>query len=311
MSRPSDKLPAFQFYPGDWRRDPGVQALDHAAKGVWIDLLCMMHDSPERGRLVFPTGAAMPDAAIARNLGMPEADWKQIRSTLISYGVASEDEKGVLFNRRMVREEALRQKKIEAGRKGGERSGEVRGRGRDRKQNNEQPESRREAERKREGGSSSSSSSSHLSTDANASGAAAPQTFPHSHNEEPSPGRLMALVRDGDPETETLGLYGHSRKPPHSRTEGQDFDTITTLIGKGVKPSQIEAWIIGAAMMREAGLLTEWCKPGESMSLGAMYLNKDGIRPFALTAEAYYHQQLERGAAKDTRGMARLKVEVG
>lgn len=147
--------------------------------------------------------------------------------------------------------------------------------------------------------------------DANASGAAAPQTFPHSHNEEPSPGRLMALIRDGDPETETLGLYGHSRKPPHSRTEGQDFDTITTLVGKGVKPSQIEAWVIGAAMMRDAGLLAEWCKPGESMSLGAMYLNKDGIRPFALTAEAYYHQQLERGAARTNGGMARLKVEVG
>jgi hypothetical protein len=149
----SDKLPAFQFYPGDWRRDPGVQALDHAAKGVWIDLLCMMHDSPERGRLVFPTGLAMPDAAIARNLGMPEAEWKQIRSTLISYGVASEDEGGALFNRRMVREEALRQKKIEAGRKGGERSGEVRGRGRGRKQDSKQPESRREAETKQEGGS--------------------------------------------------------------------------------------------------------------------------------------------------------------
>jgi hypothetical protein len=121
----------------------------------------------------------------------------------------------------------------------------------------------------------------------------------------------MALVRDGDPEVETLGLYGVSRKPPHSRTEGQDFDTIETLIDKGIKPSQVEAWIIGAAMMREAGLLAEWCKPGESMSMGAMYLNKDGIRPFALTAEAYYYQQLEQRAASNTGSMARLKIEVG
>jgi hypothetical protein len=35
-----DKLPALQFYTGDWRKDPGVQALDHELKGIWSACLC-------------------------------------------------------------------------------------------------------------------------------------------------------------------------------------------------------------------------------------------------------------------------------
>ncbi|WBO85238.1 PD-(D/E)XK nuclease-like domain-containing protein [Hymenobacter yonginensis] len=43
------KLPAIQFYPGDWHKDQGVQALDLAQRGAWFKLLLMMHDSDERG----------------------------------------------------------------------------------------------------------------------------------------------------------------------------------------------------------------------------------------------------------------------
>ncbi|GAA3973832.1 hypothetical protein [Hymenobacter antarcticus] len=39
------KLPAIQFYPGDWHKDQGVQALDLAQRGAWFELLLMMHDS--------------------------------------------------------------------------------------------------------------------------------------------------------------------------------------------------------------------------------------------------------------------------
>ena len=35
------KLPAFQFYPGDWRKDPNLCRCSHAAKGVWIDSAVM------------------------------------------------------------------------------------------------------------------------------------------------------------------------------------------------------------------------------------------------------------------------------
>ena len=80
MSEKLCKLPALQMYVGDWKKDAGVQALNHHEKGVWLEVLFLMHDSPDRGKLLLPNGLAMPDVAIAKNLGLTEAEWKQTRS---------------------------------------------------------------------------------------------------------------------------------------------------------------------------------------------------------------------------------------
>lgn len=45
------KNPAFQFYPGDWFREPGLRAASISAKGAWAQILFSMHDAPERGKL--------------------------------------------------------------------------------------------------------------------------------------------------------------------------------------------------------------------------------------------------------------------
>ena len=45
------KLPAFQFYPGDWLRDPQLQMASTVARGVWINALCRMWDNEPRGTL--------------------------------------------------------------------------------------------------------------------------------------------------------------------------------------------------------------------------------------------------------------------
>ena len=113
------KLPAIQFYPGDWHKDQGVQALDLAQRGAWFELLLMMHDSDERGVLLV-NGAPMPDAVIARRLGLDNQTANQILTTLLDFGVASRRESdGALFCRRMVKDENLRQVRTAAGKKGG------------------------------------------------------------------------------------------------------------------------------------------------------------------------------------------------
>jgi hypothetical protein len=113
------KLPAIQFYPADWRKDPGVQSLDYFDKGVWFEILCLMHESPERGKLLL-NGVAMPDAALARVLGLDNQTLTKTLTTLLDYGVASRDlESGALINRRMVKDETVRKIRTEAGRKGG------------------------------------------------------------------------------------------------------------------------------------------------------------------------------------------------
>ena len=113
------KLPAIQFYPGDWHKDQGVQALDLLQRGAWFELLLMMHDSDERGVLLV-NGQPMPDSVIARRLGLDNQSANQILTTLLDYGVASRrDTDGALFCRRMVKDEKLRQVRTEAGKKGG------------------------------------------------------------------------------------------------------------------------------------------------------------------------------------------------
>ena len=113
------KLPAIQFYPGDWHKDQGVQALDLMQRGAWFELLLMMHDSDERGVLLV-NGQPMPDSVIARRLGLDNQTTNQILTTLLTYGVASRREAdGALFCRRMVKDEKLRQVRTASGKKGG------------------------------------------------------------------------------------------------------------------------------------------------------------------------------------------------
>ncbi len=38
------KQPAFMFYPGDWLKDPCLSLCSPATRGIWIDVLCCMHE---------------------------------------------------------------------------------------------------------------------------------------------------------------------------------------------------------------------------------------------------------------------------
>ena len=115
----SGKMPAFQFYPGDWLRDLGVRALSRHDRSVWFDLLCMMHDSERRGLLLL-NGHAMTDQAIGNALALTPARWRRVKTQLLDTGVASVDEEtGALISRRMVRDEELRQLRAENGESGG------------------------------------------------------------------------------------------------------------------------------------------------------------------------------------------------
>lgn len=57
--------PAFQFYPADWRNNAKLRRCSHAARGAWVDVLCMLHDSDEYGVLRWPL------ADIAQASGAP------------------------------------------------------------------------------------------------------------------------------------------------------------------------------------------------------------------------------------------------
>jgi len=48
------RRPSFQFYPGDWTSNSNLRRCSHAEKGIWIDVMCLLHDQEEYGIVRWP-----------------------------------------------------------------------------------------------------------------------------------------------------------------------------------------------------------------------------------------------------------------
>lgn len=48
------RRPSLQFYPGDWQSNPKLRRCSHAEKGIWLDVLCILHDQDEYGIIRWP-----------------------------------------------------------------------------------------------------------------------------------------------------------------------------------------------------------------------------------------------------------------
>lgn len=112
------KRPSLQFYPGDWLRDPAVRGVSLAARGLWIDMLCLMFECDRKGYLML-NGKPPTLEQIARMTGCSTEDASRLTSELETSGAFSRTEHGVIFSRRMVRDEGKREKCSIAGKKGG------------------------------------------------------------------------------------------------------------------------------------------------------------------------------------------------
>lgn len=112
------KRPAFQFYPGDWFRDTGLRSCSVAARGVWVDLLCAMHDGEPYGHLSV-NGQPLTDQQAAKIVGVTPAVYRRCLAELERAGVSSRTPEGTLFSRRMVRDEEVRERRAAGGILGG------------------------------------------------------------------------------------------------------------------------------------------------------------------------------------------------
>jgi uncharacterized protein YaiI (UPF0178 family) len=111
------KLPAFMFYPGDWQKDPCLRRCSKAAKGVWMDMLCLLFECPVRGAFVDASGKPWSDEEIAEAIGGDVGANLGYIAELVSKGVAQRNTRGAIFSRRMVRDEQNRQSATERKRK--------------------------------------------------------------------------------------------------------------------------------------------------------------------------------------------------
>lgn len=95
--------PWIRWYPGDWRRDPGLACVSLAARGLWIELLMAMHDCEPVGTLAINGRAPTPHqvAALVRST---VADVEAGLAELEDAGVFSRDAEGRICSRRMARD---------------------------------------------------------------------------------------------------------------------------------------------------------------------------------------------------------------
>lgn len=113
------KRPAFQFYPSDWRKDMALQSCSVAARGLWVDMMCIAHECEPYGHLTV-NGKPMTAAQIGRHTGLTERECSKLIAELEAAGVPSRTDEGTLYSRRMVRDEDIRNRRAEGGKAGSE-----------------------------------------------------------------------------------------------------------------------------------------------------------------------------------------------
>lgn len=112
------KRPAFQWYPGDFRRDTAVMACSFEARALWRAMLDVMHDGEPRGHLT-AGGQPITESQLARIEGLSVAKVRRWIRELEERHVFSRTTSGVIFSRRMVRDEHISAVRAEAGKQGG------------------------------------------------------------------------------------------------------------------------------------------------------------------------------------------------
>jgi hypothetical protein len=105
MDDASAKLPWTKFYPTAWRADPGLRVCSLAARGLWMDMLTIMFEAEPRGSLVL-NGRPLTVPQLAAMAAAPLNDVTLALDELRDAGVFSQDDDGVIYSRRIRRDEA-------------------------------------------------------------------------------------------------------------------------------------------------------------------------------------------------------------
>ncbi len=112
------KMPFMKFFPRDWMGDDKLRLCSVAARGLWIDMLCLMHSAPRRGYLQTVTGTPLPLEQVARMAGCSTDEASRLMQELIDSGVCDCTEHGQIYSRRMVREAGISKVRSANGRMG-------------------------------------------------------------------------------------------------------------------------------------------------------------------------------------------------
>lgn len=117
------KSPGFWFFTGDWMKDPELRFCSIFARGLLVDLLCILHEAKEQGYASNPDGTARTNEQIVDAISGGSRDEKLAAlAELEQSGVLSRDSRGVLYSRRVSRLADLKETRKQSGSKGGSKT---------------------------------------------------------------------------------------------------------------------------------------------------------------------------------------------
>lgn len=109
--------PWIKFYPRDWRGDQALRLVSLPARGLWMEMLCVMHEATPYGHLTV-NGQPVGDADLARLVGATVAEVQALLVELRAAGVCRQTRGGVIYSKRLIaddkRSKEGRKAKLEA-----------------------------------------------------------------------------------------------------------------------------------------------------------------------------------------------------
>ncbi len=108
----ASRRPWMKWNPSDWRADQAVQSCSLAARGLWLEMLGLMHEAEPYGYLML-NGNPISTEQLSRLVRADVAEVESLIEELESVGVFSRDRKRQIYSRRMIRDE----KKAKIGKK--------------------------------------------------------------------------------------------------------------------------------------------------------------------------------------------------
>lgn len=102
------KRPSFQFYTQDWGDDPGLQMCSLEARGLWIEMMRLMHKGEPYGHLQLNGSEKVGVESLSQYVRAPLPNVSRALQELEKHHVFSKSDAGIIFSRRMVRDEEQR-----------------------------------------------------------------------------------------------------------------------------------------------------------------------------------------------------------
>lgn len=118
MAKTDKKQPWLKFYPSDWSGDRKLHMCSIGARGLWLEMMCVMHEADPYGHLV-TDGKPVNNRQIASLVGISLSECGRYLMELESAGVYSRTETKTIYSRRMVKDK----EKAEEDRKNGKGGG--------------------------------------------------------------------------------------------------------------------------------------------------------------------------------------------